>query len=41
MILVLKTNVEEKKIEELIRTLESSQIRVERTKGVDYTILAF
>jgi 3-deoxy-7-phosphoheptulonate synthase len=40
MILVLKTNVEEKKIEELIRTLESSQIRVERTKGVDYTILA-
>jgi 3-deoxy-7-phosphoheptulonate synthase len=40
MILVLKTNVEEKKIEELIRTLESSQIRVERTKGVDYIILA-
>lgn len=40
MILVLKPGTEEKKIEELIQTLESGHIRVERTKGVDYTILA-
>lgn len=40
MILVLKPNTDEKKIEELIQTLESGHIRVESTKGVDYTILA-
>ncbi len=40
MILVLKPKTEEDKILELMKTLENENIRVERTKGVDYTILA-
>ena len=40
MILVLKPKTEEEKILKLISTLEDIHIRVERTKGVDYNILA-
>lgn len=40
MILVLKPKIEEDRIADLIHTLEDGHIRVERTKGVDYTILA-